>query len=110
MPDQEAAWFLDRLALYILADAFEESLHRERGRSTPEDAEQYVAQIDAYYRSLPADRFPVITSMVGPLLSGGGDRAPRVRRGADGARPRLVLRGNPVGKAHGHPGHCPACY
>jgi AcrR family transcriptional regulator len=73
VPDQEAAWFLDRIALYILADAFEDSLHRERGRNTSEDAEEYIAQIAAYYRSLPPGRFPVITSMVGPLMAGDGE-------------------------------------
>jgi AcrR family transcriptional regulator len=86
VPDQQAGWFLDRLSLYILADAFEESLHRERGRDTEEDARAYFEQIRAYYESLPADRFPVITSMVGPLLAGGGDE--RMRFGVE-----LLVRG-----------------
>lgn len=73
VPDQPAAWFLDRLALYVLADAFEESLHRERGRATPEAAQEYFDQIHAYYRSLPPDRFPIITSMIEPLMSGDGE-------------------------------------
>ena len=90
VPDQQAGWFIDRLSLYVLADAFEESLHRERGRDTEEDARAYFAQIRAYFESLPPDRFPVITSMVDPLLSGSGDERLEVRRGAHGPRPRLV--------------------
>ncbi len=86
VPDQQAAWFLDRLALYILADAFEESLHRERGRATQANAEEYIAQVAAYYRSLPPERFPVITSMVDPLMTGGGER--RLRFGVE-----LMVRG-----------------
>jgi AcrR family transcriptional regulator len=86
VPDEQAAWFLDRLALYVLADAFEESLHRERGRHTQADAQEYVAQIRDYYQRLPADRFPIITSMVEPLTSGGGDQ--RLRFGVE-----LMVRG-----------------
>jgi AcrR family transcriptional regulator len=86
VPDRQAGWFLDRLSLYVLADAFEESLHRERGRDTEEDARAYFEQIRAYYESLPPDRFPVITSMVGPLLAGGGDE--RLRFGVE-----LMVRG-----------------
>jgi AcrR family transcriptional regulator len=86
VPDQPAAWFLDRLSLYVLADAFEESLHRERGRRTPEDAEDHLAQIRAYYSSLPPDRFPTIMSMVEPLMS--GDGADRLDFGVE-----LMVRG-----------------
>ncbi len=86
VPDQAAAWFLDRLALYVLADAFEESLHRERGRHTPEAAQEYFAQIRTYYTSLPPDHFPLITSMVDPLMSGDGDE--RLEFGLD-----LMIRG-----------------
>lgn len=73
VPDQPAAWFLDRLSLYVLADAFDESLHRERGRRTPEGTQDHLAQVRAYYSALPPDRFPTITSMVGPLISGDGE-------------------------------------
>jgi AcrR family transcriptional regulator len=86
VPDQQAGWFIDRMSLYLLADAFEESLHRERGRATEEDAQEYFEQIRAYFHSLPPDRFPVITSMVGALLAGGGDQ--RLRFGLE-----LMVRG-----------------
>lgn len=86
VPAQQAGWFIDRLSLYVLADAFEESLHRERGRHTEEDAQEYHEQIRAYFHGLPPDRFPVITSMVGELLGGGCDE--RLRFGLD-----LLVRG-----------------
>jgi AcrR family transcriptional regulator len=86
VPDQQAGWFIDRLSLYVLADAFEESLHRERGRQTEEDARAYFEQIRAYFESLPPDRFPNITSMVEPLMAGGGDE--RLRFGLE-----LMVRG-----------------
>jgi AcrR family transcriptional regulator len=86
VPDQQAGWFIDRLSLYVLADAFEESLHRERGRETEHDAKAYFEQIRAYFQSLPPDRFPVITSMVGALVGGGGDE--RLRFGVE-----LMVRG-----------------
>jgi AcrR family transcriptional regulator len=86
VPDQPAGWFLDRLSLYVLADAFEESLHRERGRQSEEDAHEYFAQIRAYYESLPPERFPNISAMVGPLMSGDGEE--RLRFGVE-----LMVRG-----------------
>lgn len=86
VPDQKASWFIDSLSLYILADAFEESLHRERGRAGEEDAREYFEQIRAYFSSLPADRFPVIRSMAGTLTTGGGDE--RLRFGIE-----LLVRG-----------------
>jgi len=73
VPDRSAAWFLDRLSLYVLADAFEAYVHDERGRRTEEDAQHHLSQIGAYYASLPPDRFPNITSMAAPLISGDGD-------------------------------------
>lgn len=86
VPDRQAGWFIDRLSLYVLADAFEESLHRERGRESEEDAHEYYEQIRAYFESLPPGRFPVITSMVPALLGGTGDD--RLRYGLE-----LLVRG-----------------
>jgi AcrR family transcriptional regulator len=86
VPEQQAGWFIDRMSLYLLADAFEESLHRERGRASEEDAQEYWEQIRAYFHSLPPDRFPVITSMVGALIGGSGDE--RLRFGLE-----LMVRG-----------------
>ncbi|MDN3355066.1 TetR/AcrR family transcriptional regulator [Actinomadura sp. DC4] len=86
VPDRQAGWFIDRVSLYLLADAFEESLHHERGRTSEEDAQEYLQQIRDYFQSLPPDRFPVITSMVGTLVGGTGDE--RLRFGLE-----LMVRG-----------------
>jgi AcrR family transcriptional regulator len=86
VPDERAGWFVDRLSLYLLADAFEETLHRERGRESEEDARAYFQQIRAYFESLPPGRFPVITSMVDALIGGTGDE--RLRYGLE-----LMVRG-----------------
>ena len=86
VPAQRAGWFVDRLSLYVVADAFEESLHRERGRESEEDAQEYIEQIRGYFLSLPPDRFPVITSMVDELVGGTGDE--RLRYGLE-----LLVRG-----------------
>lgn len=73
VPDQAAAWMLDALGLYLNADAFEASLHAERGRRSAEAAAAYYAQIHDYYAGLPPERFPNITSMVGALMAGSDD-------------------------------------
>jgi AcrR family transcriptional regulator len=77
VPPQVAAWSLDRLFLYIVADAYENSLHRQNqqsgGQSTREYFEEFVSQLTDYYLSLPADRFPNIRANAKILTSGDGD-------------------------------------
>jgi AcrR family transcriptional regulator len=63
MSPTDASFAVDRLALYITADAFEGSQHfarmRAAGVTDPEAyAEEFAARIAGYYRTLPADRFP----------------------------------------------------
>jgi AcrR family transcriptional regulator len=60
--DRIAAWAVDRLQLYIDADAYEGSLHAARIKQGL-DVESYLSSIRDYYQRLPADRFPVLTSM-----------------------------------------------
>jgi AcrR family transcriptional regulator len=85
VPDQIAAWFVDRLGLYIDADALEGSIFLSRLREGW-DAEQYFAQIRGYYMSLPRERFPLLVSMVDTLMTGGDDE--RFEFGLD-----LMVRG-----------------
>lgn len=76
VPAQVAAWSLDRLFLYIVADAYENSLHLEHLKEG-EDVRQYFegfsTQLTDYYLSLPADRFPNIRANAKILTSGDGD-------------------------------------
>ena len=76
VPPQVAAWSLDRLFLYIVADAYENSLHQQNlrsGQSTREYFEEFVAQLTEYYAGLPADRFPNIRANAKILTAGNGD-------------------------------------
>jgi len=76
VPPQVAAWSLDRLFLYIVADAYENSLHQQNykgGQGTREYFEEFVSQLTDYYTSLPADRFPNIRANAKILTTGTGD-------------------------------------
>lgn len=75
VPPQMAAWSLDRLFLYIVADAYENSLHQHNmrsGQSVPEYFAEFTKQLIDYYTSLPADRFPHIRANAEILTTGGG--------------------------------------
>jgi AcrR family transcriptional regulator len=85
VPDQVAAWFVDRLALYIDADAFEGTMYVARSKEGW-DMETYFGQIRAYFAGLPPERFPNIVSMVDTLMAGGDDE--RFEFGLD-----LIVRG-----------------
>ncbi|MGW1889922.1 TetR/AcrR family transcriptional regulator [Streptomyces sp. NPDC002004] len=70
LDDATAAWAVDLLHLHIVAAGAEQSAY-----DVKETAEEdYIAEVDRHYASLPADRYPMITSLREPLLSG-GDRA-----------------------------------
>ncbi|MEU7904017.1 TetR/AcrR family transcriptional regulator [Actinoplanes sp. NPDC049118] len=76
VPPQVAAWSLDRLFLYIVADAYENSLHMQNlreGQDTREYFEGFVTQLADFYGDLPADRFPNIRAHAKTLTSGSGD-------------------------------------
>lgn len=76
VPAQVAAWSLDRLFLYIVADAYENSLHMQNlqdGTSIREYFDDFVTQLTDYYSKLPADRFPNIRANAKILTTGTGD-------------------------------------
>lgn len=67
LDDKTAAWSVDLLYLYITAAAAEQSAY-----TTKEMTEGgHVAEADRLYAALPADRYPMITSLRAQLLSGG---------------------------------------
>ena len=74
---QAAAWFCDLAALYVGALAVEELVWVERDNSTAAGTEPDHGAIDeqlmAYFRSLPADRYPLVTSMAAAMTNGDGD-------------------------------------
>jgi AcrR family transcriptional regulator len=72
LSDRAIALGLDQLALYVSAEAFETGL-MEHGGMTPEDAERYFEDVHAFYRRLPADRFPVLASIADEMTGPDGD-------------------------------------
>jgi AcrR family transcriptional regulator len=77
VPAQAAAWAVDRISLYINAEAYEGSLFANKLRDSGQAPENYLAgyfgQIADYYRSLPRDRFPHIVDNVELLMAGDGE-------------------------------------
>ena len=74
---QAAAWFCDVAAAYVSAVAVEEAIWIERHNTTPSgeapDHEQLDAQLRQLMAGLPADVFPLVSTMAGPLTAGNGD-------------------------------------
>jgi AcrR family transcriptional regulator len=75
LPDQVVAFACDLLPLYTTATAYEESLYANEANS-PEQVGQFIEEMRRYFASLPADRFPHVVALAGPLTggSGGGER------------------------------------
>jgi AcrR family transcriptional regulator len=71
LPDQVVAWAADLLGLFATAIAIEDSSYA--ARLTPEEMARYLAELGEYVHSLPADRFPNIAALAGPMTSGDGD-------------------------------------
>lgn len=75
VPDQYAAWAIDVLSLLVASVAVEEDMWRQRIGDDAAEAsvEATVAQVRATFDRLPADHFPLVTSMAEALTTGGGD-------------------------------------
>lgn len=85
LPDRVIAMACDLLALYVMAVCYEESLYASETDS-PEEMTNFVAGMRTYFASLPADRFPNIVSLAGPLTA--GDRDERFEFGLE-----VLIRG-----------------
>ncbi|GAA4237403.1 TetR family transcriptional regulator ActII [Actinomadura meridiana] len=76
VPPKIAALAVDALGMYIDADAVEDTVYTAR-LGADEDAwehfHRYLNEVRAYFRGLPADRYPNIVGMVAELTSGAGD-------------------------------------
>jgi AcrR family transcriptional regulator len=69
VPDRYAAWALDQLAQFVVADVVEGAAHQTRGG----DPAVYFTQLRDYFAALPADRFPNLVQMADALVEGDGD-------------------------------------
>jgi len=72
LSDQVIGYACDLLPLYVMAISYEESLYSSEPNS-PEEVAAFVAGMRDYFASLPADRFPNVVSLAGPLTAGGED-------------------------------------
>jgi AcrR family transcriptional regulator len=70
LSDQVIAYACDLLPLYVMATAYEESLFSAQ-EMTPEDMQAFVLRLREYFAALPADRFPNVVALAGPLTAGG---------------------------------------
>ncbi|NUT34908.1 MAG: TetR/AcrR family transcriptional regulator [Hamadaea sp.] len=72
LPDQVAAWAGDLLGLFVPASALEATLFQNNDRSTPGEIAEWTAQFRGYLAALPADRFPTLVALAGPMTTGDG--------------------------------------
>jgi AcrR family transcriptional regulator len=70
VPDQYAAWAVDKLAMLVVADLVEAEAYRAKGHESEADAQPHLAELRDYFASLPADRFPNLVAMSGTLFTG----------------------------------------
>jgi AcrR family transcriptional regulator len=68
LPERVISYGVDVLSLYTGAIAYEESLavHTPDGEAS---IEEFVEQLRSYFASLPADRFPHVIALAGPLTA-----------------------------------------
>ena len=74
VPPRIAGWALDRIFLYITADAYELSIWRANVIAAGSDKETFLEQmstdLQAYYAELPAQTFPHLSKYATELVSG----------------------------------------
>ncbi|MEG3635589.1 TetR/AcrR family transcriptional regulator [Micromonospora palythoicola] len=70
-PDDVCAWTIDRLSLYVTADALDTARQRVAGQGGPEAVRRRWAQVAQYYHDLPADRFPHTVALRDALFAAG---------------------------------------
>ena len=69
LPDQVVAYAADLLPLYLTAMAYEDSQYEARGL-TQEQMADYIDELQRYFATLPAERFPNIVAMASALTTG----------------------------------------
>jgi len=76
VPPKVAGWALDRIFLYMVADAYESSLYHSRIGPGADDVTKYfdvlTEQIATFYESVPADRYPNLRKHARDLVDGDG--------------------------------------
>jgi AcrR family transcriptional regulator len=77
VPPRIAAWAMDRIFLYITADAYEMSIWRTEGLTAGADKDEFVMQLGedlaAYFEQLPEDTYPNLRKHARDMSGGGTD-------------------------------------
>lgn len=73
VPDRIAAWFVDRLALFVTADVLVGTAFAAKARQGRDPAED-LRRLRGRFQNLPPDQFPNIVSMTDHLSDVDGDR------------------------------------
>jgi AcrR family transcriptional regulator len=77
LPPRIAGWAMERIFLYVNADAYEGALYDSKIRASGKDRDEYISdlfgQLAAYFRSLPPARFPNLVAHAEEIVSGGDD-------------------------------------
>jgi AcrR family transcriptional regulator len=71
LSDRAIALGLDAIMLYVCGAAFEDSMFDQS--MSPEDLRAYHDSVDDFFRALPEDRFPVLTSLIDPMTGADGE-------------------------------------
>ncbi|GIM97734.1 TetR/AcrR family transcriptional regulator [Paractinoplanes toevensis] len=72
VPSRVAAWAMDRIFLYITADAYEMSIWRGEA-TTPTDILELGEDLVAYFEQLPEDTYPNLRRHARDMIGGGTD-------------------------------------
>jgi len=71
LSDRAIGLGLDAIMLYVCAAAFEDSMFDKT--MSPEEFRAYHDSVHDFFRALPADRFPVLASLIEPMTGAGGE-------------------------------------
>jgi AcrR family transcriptional regulator len=71
IPPRVSAWAMDRIFLYITADAYEYSIWGPNSR--PQSIETLGANVLAYFKQLPADVYPHVVEHADALVGGSNE-------------------------------------
>jgi AcrR family transcriptional regulator len=85
VPDKAAAWAVDVVGLYVVANAIEGAVYADRQRSEQE-RQAYWTQVADYFAAVPPDRFPTMAALAPMMMVGTGEE--RFAFGLD-----LIIRG-----------------
>jgi len=72
LTDRVIALGFDQLILYVSACAFEDSLYT-KDKADEAELMRYFKEVHSFFRALPPDRFPVLTSLAPVMFDNGGE-------------------------------------